>query len=49
MLLCRKNEESYQKKTFEFYSSQITVVSNIFKQTKMYIDNVSVVEKNVTF
>ena len=35
MLLCSKNEEYYRNKTFEVNSSEITVVSNIFKQTKI--------------
>ena len=34
MLLSSKTDESDENKTFEFYSSYITVVSNIFKQKK---------------
>ena len=30
----KKNKEPYRNKTFEVHSSYITVVSNIFKQTK---------------
>ena len=30
-----KNDESDGNKTFEVYSSKITVASNIFKQTKV--------------
>ena len=42
MLLSRKNYESDGNKTFEVYSSYITVASNIFKQTKTLIDKGSV-------
>ena len=34
----RKNEESYGKKVFEVYHSYITVVSNIFKQKKNFVN-----------
>ena len=34
MLLSSKNDETDGNKTFEVYSSYITVASNIFKQTK---------------
>ena len=37
MLLSRKSDESDGNKTFEVYSSYITVASNIFKQTKKII------------
>ena len=37
MLLSSKNDESDGIKTFELYSSYITLVSNIFKQTKTVI------------
>ena len=37
MLLSSKNDESDGIKTFEVYSSYITLASNIFKQTKMLI------------
>ena len=33
MLLSSKNNESDEIKTFEVYSSYITLASNIFKQT----------------
>ena len=42
MLLSSKNDESDGKKTFDGYSSNITVASNIFKQTKTFIDEGSV-------
>ena len=42
MLLSSKNGESDGSKTFEVYSSYITVASNIFKQTKALIDKGSV-------
>ena len=42
MLLSSKNEESDGNKTFEGFSSNITVASNIFKQTKTLIDKCSV-------
>ena len=38
MLLSSKNNKSDGNKTFEVYSSYITVVSNIFRQTKTLID-----------
>ena len=37
MLLSSKAEKSDGNKTFEVYSSFITVASNIFKQTKTLI------------
>ena len=37
MLLSSKNDESDGNKTFEVYSSYITVASNIFKQRKTLI------------
>ena len=37
MLLSSKNEESDGFKTFEVYSSYITLASNYFKQTKTLI------------
>ena len=37
MLLSSKNDEPDENKTFEDYSSYITVASNIFKQTKTLI------------
>ena len=37
MLLSSKNDESDGIKTFEVYSSYITLASNIFKQTKTLI------------
>ena len=37
MLLSSKNGESDGIKTFDVYSSYITLASNIFKQTKMLI------------
>ena len=37
-----KNDKSDGNKTFEVYSSYITVASNIFKQTKTLIDKGSV-------
>ena len=42
MLLISKNDESDENKTFEVYSSYIMVASNIFKQTKSFIDKGSV-------
>ena len=36
MFLSSKNDESDEIKTFEAYSSYITLASYIFKQTKMY-------------
>ena len=42
MLLSSKKEESDGNKTFEVYSSNIIVASNIFKQTKPLIDKSSV-------
>ena len=42
MLLNNKNDESDGNKTFEVYSSDITVASNIFKQAKKLIDKGSV-------
>ena len=42
VLLSSKNDESDGNKTFEVYSSYITVASNIFKQTKSLIDKGSV-------
>ena len=42
MLLSSQNHESDGNKTFEVYSSYITVASYIFKQTKMLIDKGSV-------
>ena len=45
-----KNDESDGIKTFEVYSSYITLASNIFKQTKTLICvMVYMVEKSVTF
>ena len=50
MLLSSKNDESDGIKTFEVYSSYITLASNIFKQTKTLICvMVYIVEKSVTF
>ena len=37
MLLSSKNDQSDGNKTFEVYSSYITLASNIFKQTKTFI------------
>ena len=37
MLLSSNNDESDGIKTFEVYSSYITLASNIFKQTKTII------------
>ena len=37
MLLSSKNDESDGNKTFEVYSSYITLASNIFKQAKTLI------------
>ena len=37
MLLSSQNDESEGIKTFEVYSSNITLASNIFKQTKTLI------------
>ena len=37
VLLSSKNDESDRIKTFEVYSSCITLASNIFKQTKTLI------------
>ena len=34
---CSKHDESDGNKTFEVYSSYITLASNIFKQTKTYL------------
>ena len=46
MLLSSKNAESDGIKTFEVYSSYITLASNIFKQTKTLICvMVNIVEK----
>ena len=46
MLLSSKNDESDGIKTYEVYSSYITLASNSFKQTKMLIGAmVYVVEK----
>ena len=42
MLLSSKNDEFDGNKTFEVYSSYITVASNIFKHTKTLIDKSSV-------
>ena len=42
ILLSSKNKESEGNKTFEVYSSYITLASNIFKQTKTLIDKGSV-------
>ena len=42
MLLSSKNDQPDVKKTFEVYSSYITVASNIFKQKKTLIDKGSV-------
>ena len=41
MFLSSKYDESDINKTFEVYSSYITVASNIFKQTKTLIDKSS--------
>ena len=38
MLLSSKNDESDGNKSFEVYSSYITIASSIFKQTKTLID-----------
>ena len=38
ILLSSKNDEPDGNKTFEVYSSYITVASNIFKETKTLID-----------
>ena len=43
MLLSSKNDESDGNKTFEVYSSYITVARNIFKQTITFIDKESVI------
>ena len=42
MLLSSTNEEFDGNKTFEVYSSYITVARNIFKQIKSLIDKGSV-------
>ena len=42
MLFSNKNDESHGNKTFEVYSSYITVASNIFKQAKTLIGKVFV-------
>ena len=42
MLLSSKHDESDGNKTFEVYSSYITVASYIFKQTTTLIDKGSV-------
>ena len=42
MLLSSKNDDSVGNKTFEVYSSYVTVASNIFKQTKTLINKGSV-------
>ena len=42
MLLSSKNDESDENKYFKFFFSYITVASNIFKQTKTWIDKGSV-------
>ena len=49
MLLSSKNGESDVNKTFEVYSSYITVASDIFKQLKALTDEGSVVEKVCLF
>ena len=50
MLLSSKNDESDGIKTFEVYSSYITLASNLFNQTKTLICvMVYIVEKSVTF
>ena len=49
MLLSSKNDESEGIKTFEVYSSFITLASNIFKQTKTLICVMVYIEENVTF
>ena len=50
MLLSSKNDESDGIKTFEVYSSYITLASNIFKQTETLICvMVYIVENSVTF
>ena len=50
MLLSSKNDESDGIKTFEVYSSYITVASNIFKQTKtLFCVIVYIVKKSVSF
>ena len=41
MLLRNRNKEYEWSKTFEAFLSEITVASNIFKQTKIQMDNVS--------
>ena len=43
MLLSSQNDKSDGNKTFEVYSSYITVASNTFKQTETLIDKGSVV------
>ena len=46
MLLSSKNDESDGIKTFEVYSSNIALASNIFKQTKTLICvKVNIIEK----
>ena len=42
MFLSSKNDELDENKTFEVYSSYITVASNVFQQTKTLIDKGSV-------
>ena len=42
MLLSSKNDESDGNKTFEIYSSYITIARNIFKQANSLIDKGSV-------
>ena len=42
MLLGKRNDESDCDKIFDLYSSYIMTVSNIFKQSNLQMDNVSV-------
>ena len=47
MLLCSENDESDGIKTFEVYSSYITLASNTFKQTKTLICVMVYIVENV--
>ena len=53
MLLCSKPKEAYRNETFDFYSSSITAVSYIFKQTETKLIasllNILYRRKGVTF
>ena len=53
MFLCSKPEEVYRNEIFYFYSSSITAVSNIFKQTetKLIVSLLNILyhRKGVTF